>query len=108
MASTARCGNGCDRRVYARGYCWNCYRRAHYNGEIVRPNARRCIVDGCTLNVYSNGMCGRHFSSERYRKVYAVGVRSDRPQCAYPDCARPRYARGWCKTHYQRWYEENH
>lgn len=24
--------------------------------------------------------------------------------CAIADCARPRYGRGWCHTHWQRWY----
>ena len=104
MDETARCINGCQRRIYARGWCAPCYRRARYNGEIERPNVRICSVDGCEQNVYSNGLCGRHFSRDRYYRLYAVGVVDDRPRCSETDCDRPLYARGWCKRHYTRWY----
>lgn len=31
-----------------------------------------------------------------------------KPTCSIPECTRPREARSWCNTHYQRWRRNGH
>ncbi len=45
-------------------------------------------------------------AAERQRRVRAQRL-IDREPCSVDGCGKPADARGWCKTHYMRWWKDN-
>jgi hypothetical protein len=100
--------DGCDKRVYARGWC-----NAHYTrwkrhddplggGRTHTPKgSTSCEHEGCVRAMHANGLCVTHGNA-------ANAARYAEQPCSIEDCPRPMHRRGWCAAHYQRWRAYGH
>jgi hypothetical protein len=99
----------------------SCERKDCVNVEHVGKVAPTCTEPVCGLKPYSQGLCNKHFYSERKasggqirnkHELLEQIVESWLPDqvemptaCSYDDCVRPYKAKGLCFTHYMSWYQ---
>ena len=109
---------GCEGRVYGRGYCRGHYARLVRTGDVQadvplrerKPTGVPCAVTGCGRLTKRAGLCAGHLS----RKYKTGDVQADVPLaergvrkgvvCKAPGCDREAHGRGYCAAHYQRWH----
>ena len=110
---------GCDRDLYARGWCsahWQRNRRwgdPLAGGPAHLPVGTPCSVEGCSRPPIARGWCATHYYRwQRTGDVQANrpiapnwrrGQRTPVPDCLIPGCEKKAITRGWCGRHYQRW-----
>ena len=101
--------DGCDRRIYAGGYCRVHYtrvrRHGHPQANIPLRGERICKVIGCNEPHKALGYCKFHYKrhnlgipldKKRRRKEYQHKV------CTVDGCNEPHHGLGYCSRHYQR------
>lgn len=63
-----------------------------------------CSVPGCAKDVFALLMCRSHYSAQLYRSRGGGTTGRDfepvKDSCAFPECGRSRYLKGWCVGHY--------
>ncbi|MFP5220514.1 MAG: HNH endonuclease [Actinomycetes bacterium] len=97
---------GCDRKVYARGWCERHYRQVLRRGEVQPDRApAECAVLGCGRKAVTRGWCHGHYL--RWSRTGDVRAdvpltRPNRDECRHPDCERGAHSAGWCRSHYRR------
>lgn len=103
---------GCDKTVFARGYCrphW--YRWRTYGNPLSNPPPIRyegeCHVEGCgsPIRVKSVGLCMKHYQrKQKYGDVHFSKI--DREQtgkhCKIDGCTNKSGRKGMCQKHYRR------
>lgn len=102
---------GCGKPHKGNGYCHTHNTLFKRNGapEVLPKRVPSvCAVDGCEKEERGlKGYCEAHL--KRIQINGSVGSEPLRPfypadaVCAVDGCDRPRLARDWCKTHYERW-----
>lgn len=74
---------GCDRKSYAKGFCFRHYQHNRIHGDPVKPKegtrpvgapkkyttVTQCSVDGCLSLPISRGLCVRHYQNQRYHEL---------------------------------------
>lgn len=98
--------DGCDRVVYARGWCERHYRQVLRRGA-VRPDRRPtcCAVASCDRPSMTRGWCHGHYLRWLRTGDVRAGValaRSRSAPCSVPGCEQRRHGRGLCRTHLRR------
>jgi len=107
---------GCERPVYARGWCTRHWYRWRYHGS---PTAGRpvdqddsggvCSVEGCERPAAARGWCRTHHrrwlrhGSPLVRGVIETPAIGAQRFCSVDGCARRHEARGLCSMHRARW-----
>lgn len=105
--------DGCNRAVYAKGWCSPHYQRAYKHGG--DPTAGRpprqyfpppqCSEPCCERSARARGLCGTHYRQTRVRGLLDGHQKTRppiRPECSVPGCGAHRYGHGLCQTHYMR------
>lgn len=102
--------DGCEKRLFARGFCSMHYTRWTRYGDLERgrltSERKSCSIDGCGRPTLARGWCGTHY--QRWSKHGDPG-QADllivRPgsTCLVDGCENPPKGRGWCPMHYARW-----
>ena len=98
---------GCERPVWARGWCSTHYNHWWSAQERVRP---LCSIEGCERPICARSWCTVHYQRWRKHGDPLAGGPSNQPGpvgglCSVKGCNKPHEARGWCDTHYSRWRE---
>lgn len=97
---------GCERRVYARGYCERHYRQVLRSGAVQPDRApAECAVPGCGRKAVTRGWCHGHYlrwSRTGDVKADVPLARPERDVCVHPGCERGAHSAGYCRTHYGR------
>lgn len=98
----------CDRVTVAKGFCDRHYRKWRRNGDPLVDHTpvghRKCAVDGCDLDGYTDGMCYKHDHRRRLgldMDASAREVRGGPEQCKIDGCDEARVSRGMCENHYR-------
>ena len=107
---------GCERPVYARGWCTRHWYRWRYHGS---PTAGRpvgqdgsggvCSVEGCARPAAARGWCRTHHrrwlrhGSPLVRGVIETPAIGTQRFCSVDGCDRPHEAHGLCSMHRARW-----
>lgn len=88
--------DGCDRVMYAKGWCGLHYDRMRRTGSLeLRKRPTDCLV--CGKPVKSVGLCGYHYGKAlRERESYTR-------TCSVEGCDRTYFSNGFCQSHYGRW-----
>jgi len=103
--------SGCDRKVWARGWCRLHYERWREHGDPIATKTRvrkvpaRCTVDACSEPSVAHGWCKRHYNQRYRQRVPKIAKRVPRKvvACSILGCEEEAKARGWCNKHYARW-----
>ena len=97
---------GCDRTVYARGYCERHYRQVLRSGAVQPDRApAECAVPGCGRKAVTRGWCHGHYlrwSRTGDVKADVPLARPERDVCVHPGCERGAHSAGHCRSHYRR------
>ena len=88
MASNELCkAPGCDKPVYAKGYCNKHYNQIRVHGKL-RPDLERtryddgdrtCSEEGCEGEVIAKGLCMAHYQQYRRAKEMEKQIVEDTP-----------------------------
>lgn len=97
---------GCERDVYARGYCERHYRQVLRSGDVQPDRAPRvCAVEGCGRKAVTRGWCHGHYlrwSRQGDVRADVPLARPVRDTCKVEDCERGAHSAGYCRSHYRR------
>jgi len=118
MTRTTCSIEGCERPVYARGWCAGHWYRWRHHGS---PSAGRplgqygssasdvCSIEGCERPIAARGWCRTHYrrwlrhGSPLVRGEIETPVIGAQRFCSVAGCNRPHEARGFCSMHRARW-----
>jgi HNH endonuclease len=109
MAYRTCAAEGCDRRLYGKGYCRTHYDQFMQTGQTkpirsyeLNPGAI-CSVDGCGQPVKAKGYCRTHYNRvTRYGRPERVRNWNPGGTCSVDGCEKPVKAGNLCGTHYAR------
>lgn len=99
---------GCDTRIYARGWCSRHYKQWQRHGKPLPDRLGQsgpCRVDHCERPAEARGLCrGHYLRLRRTGDVHAEVplARRERKTCRVGGCDRTADARDLCRTHYAR------
>lgn len=103
--------DSCERKHYAKGWCYRHYLRVRRTGTPADPPPREpklCGICGAVRGRGSAlGLCGKHY--QRYKTHGDPFYDPARPRvvgveiCAIEGCEGVIQARGWCSAHWSRW-----
>lgn len=108
MAHRTCAAEGCDRRLYGKGYCKTHYEQFMKTGRTrpIRSYVRyggECAADGCSRQSHSKGYCKTHYLRlERTGNLDRIREQNSEPACSVDGCEKPIHAKGYCGTHYAR------
>lgn len=100
---------GCEKEVYANGYCESHYNRVRrYGSTNVRLGRVRsteiCSIEGCSRVIKCKQLCNKH-----YVRLQKYGSTDDLPPrikntspCSVENCSGIVHAKGYCLRHYKR------
>lgn len=108
MGSIARvCGiEGCENKIYARGFCRKHYEKYLDLGVIKRLDPNKpiiCSIEGCDSKFYGKGYCNKHY--QRFHKYndpnYLLKMMKHNNLCIVEGCGHLFKGKGYCDKHLQ-------
>ena len=99
--------DGCDRPMYARHLCRNCYQKnlkerkkvGDYNSHYATKSSV-CMMAHCDRTSHARGLCNTCYRKHRREVLCALDMEAFR--CREAGCENPEFSRGLCPKHYYR------
>jgi hypothetical protein len=98
---------GCERKVYSKGWCEPHYRRALRNGGEPTPDRQprtTCSIEGCDKPHDARGLCHGHLQRQNRTgdPLADVPLRGTRGICSVVGCSQPVNGKDMCRSHRNR------